>query len=117
MSMGLVIGGVIIQNGMSEQGANLHAAGLPPALLEEFTGGDAAANVARIMDISDLGQRQAVQDAFASSLRTMWIAMCVITAVGMVSSFWITKSVLSKDHTETKTGLKEKEEGVARNGI
>jgi MFS family permease len=105
MSVGLVVGGVIIQNGMSKRAGNLRAAGLSPALLSDFTGGDAAANVDQIGRIGVIGQRHAVQEAFAWSLQQMWIVMVVFTAVGLIASAFITKAVLSKEHVETKTGL------------
>jgi MFS family permease len=110
MSVGLVVGGVIIQNGMSKRSGDLRAAGLSPSLVDDFTGGDATANVDQVGRITNNGQRQAVREAFAWSLQQMWIVMVAFTAVGLVASVFITKAVLSKEHTETKTGIKEKED-------
>lgn len=112
-SMSIVIGGVVIQNSMSLQASHLRAAGLSPALVRDFTGGDAAANVNMIKQIADPAQRLAVKEAFAWSLRNMWILMTGVAAVGALASWCIQTSVLSKEHTETKTGLQEKKEGRA----
>lgn len=107
-SMSVVIAGVVIQNSMSQQSAGLKAAGLSPELLRDFTGGDAVANVEQVVDIMDAGQRRAVQEAFATSLQKTWILMTAISGFGFLVSLFIIKSVLSKEHTETKTGIKDK---------
>ncbi|KAH0349305.1 putative MFS transporter, partial [Aureobasidium melanogenum] len=108
-SMSIVIAGVVIQNSMASKSSALRAAGLSPKLLSEFTGGDAAANVELIKNIPDVGQRNAVKAAFAFSLQRTWILMTAVSAFGLVASFFIVRSHLSKEHTETKTGIKEKE--------
>jgi MFS family permease len=108
-SMSIVIAGVVIQNSMASRSAALAAAGLSPKLLSDFTGGDASANVEMIKDIVDVGQRNAVKEAFAFSLQRTWILMTAVSACGFVASFFIVRHHLSKEHTETKTGIKEKE--------
>lgn len=108
-SMSIVIAGVVIQNSMASRSSALRSAGLPPKLLSEFTGGDAAANVEMIKNIVDVGQRNAVKEAFAFSLQRTWILMTAVSAFGFAASFFIVRSHLSKEHTETKTGIKEKE--------
>ncbi|KAG9962650.1 putative MFS transporter, partial [Aureobasidium melanogenum] len=108
-SMSIVIAGVVIQNSMASKSSALRAAGLSPKLLSEFTGGDAAANVEMIKNIVDVGQRNAVKEAFAFSLQRTWILMTAVSAFGLAASFFIVRSQLSKEHTETKTGIKEKE--------
>lgn len=109
-SMSIVIAGVVIQNSMASRSSALAAAGLSPKRIADFTGGDASANVEMIKDIVDVGQRNAVKDAFAFSLQRTWILMTAVSAFGLVASFFIVKSHLSKEHTETKTGIKEKEQ-------
>jgi len=109
-SMSIVIDGVVIQNSMASRSSALAAAGLSPKLLADFTGGDASANVEMIKDIVDVAQRNAVKEAFAFSLQRTWILMTAVSAFGLVASFFIVKSHLSKEHTETKTGIKEKEQ-------
>lgn len=116
-SMSIVIAGVVIQNSMSSRSADLRAAGLSPQLLAEFTGGDAAANVEQIRTIADKAQRDAVKDAFAFSLQRTWILMTAMSAFGLVASVFVIKSVLSKEHTETKTGIKEKTTEVSSSSL
>lgn len=108
-SMSIVIAGVVIQNSMASRSSALRSAGLSPELLSEFTGGDAAANVELIKNIADVGQRNAVKKAFAFSLQRTWILMTAVSAFGFAASFFIVRSHLSKEHTETKTGIKEKD--------
>lgn len=107
-SMSIVIGGVVIQNSMAMQKPQLMAAGLSPSLLNDFTGGDAAANVEIIKTIADAGQREAVKKAFAYSLRNMWILMAAVGGVSCLVSVFIGRAHLSEDHVETTTGIKEK---------
>lgn len=109
-SMSIVIGGVVIQNSMAMRRPQLMAAGLSPSLLNDFTGGDAAANVEIIKTITDLGQREAVKEAFAYSLRNMWILMTAVAGVGLLVSVFVARTHLSEDHVETTTGIKEKTE-------
>lgn len=109
-AMSIVIGGVVIQNSMAMQKTQLMAAGLSGSLLNDFAGGDAAANVEKIKTIVNEGQREAVKAAFAHSLRNMWILMTAMAGIGLVLSLFIARAHLSKEHTETRTGIKEKQE-------
>jgi hypothetical protein len=81
-------------------------------LLDAFSAGKAAANVDLIRDITDPMQRAAVEQAFAWSLHNMWIMYCGVAGVGFLASLFIKHNHLSTEHTETKTGLKEKREIV-----
>jgi hypothetical protein len=106
-SSSVVIGGVVFQNGMQLQIPKLNLAGVAPDIVTRLTGSDAAANVMLVASIADLGQRDAVKEAFAWSLRNLWILYTVMGLVGAIASVFITREVLSKDHTETVTGLKK----------
>ena len=107
MAMSIVIGGVIFQNGMNHRIPYLEAAGLNSTFTKAFSHGEAAASVELIKEIADAGQRIAVEDAFAWSLRNMWIAYTVIMVVGLVASAFIKHNVLSTVHTETQTGIEK----------
>lgn len=109
-AMSIVIGGVVIQNSMANQRSKLLAAGLSSKLIQDFAGGDAAANVEIIKTIANEGQRDAVKAAFAYSLSNVWILMTAMAGAGVVASFFVARTHLSKEHTETKTGIKEKME-------
>ncbi|KKK22002.1 MFS drug transporter [Aspergillus ochraceoroseus] len=108
MAMSVVIGGVVFQNSMNLKQASLRDAGLSTSLLDEFTGAEAAANVLSVQTIPDPLQRMAVKNAFAWSVRNIWILYTCLAAIGLVASALITKQHLSKEHVETKTGLREK---------
>ena len=107
-SMGIVIGGVIFQNGMDHKIPLLQKSiGLNQTVVDAFSHGQAQANVELIRNISDVVQRDAIQDAFAWSLRNMWIAFTAIAAVGLIISAFIAHKDLSEEHTETRTGINE----------
>ncbi|PYH72313.1 MDR family MFS transporter [Aspergillus vadensis CBS 113365] len=109
MAMSVVLGGVVFQNSMDMRQGGLKAAGLSSSLLAEFSGTEAAANVEAVRAVQDPTQRQAVADAYAWSLRNMWIMYACLAACGFVASVFITRQHLSEEHVETKTGLKEKQ--------
>lgn len=102
---------------MSLQTSKLRSAGLSDSLAEQLSGDSAAANIVTIKSIEDPIQLLAVKQAFSWSLRNMWILYTAVAACGVIASAFVTKQRLSKEHTETKTGLRmevsrEKEEGV-----
>lgn len=107
MAAAIVIGGVIFQNSMNARIPSLRAAGLDAPMLEKLSNGDAAANVEMISKISDLGLREAVQDAYAGSLRNIWIVFAVVSGIGIVASLFMRHRDLATEHTETRTGVAE----------
>lgn len=112
ISLSIVSGGVIFQNGMQLQRSNLQESGLPTDLVEKLSGA-AATNINLIATISNQAQELAVKQAFAWSLRNLWIMCTCMAACGLLAGALVTKKELSKEHTETQTGLKKKTEVVA----
>ncbi|KAL8993488.1 MAG: hypothetical protein Q9169_006307 [Polycauliona sp. 2 TL-2023] len=110
MSISIVVGGVIFQNSMQDRGSVLSAAGLSTDIVHKFAGDDAAANVMVISTITDAAQKLAIKEAFAWSLRNMWILYTCMSFLGIVASVFLEKRELSKEHVETKTGLVKKED-------
>ncbi|KAI7159220.1 putative MFS transporter [Hortaea werneckii] len=106
-SMSIVIGGVIFQNGMDMRASALKGAGLASDLVEAFSGGEAAASVELVGTIENAARRRAAEDAFAWSLRNMWIFFTAIAGVGVLAAFFVRQKDLSKEHTETKTGIEQ----------
>lgn len=106
-SMSIVLGGVVFQNGMSSRSATLRAAGLTDVQVEALSGAEAAANVDIVSTISAASQQRAVKEAFAWSLRNMWIMYACISVLGLVGSIFVVHGHLSREHTETKTGIKQ----------
>ncbi|KAL9091063.1 MAG: hypothetical protein Q9165_004990 [Trypethelium subeluteriae] len=104
-SLSIVLGGVVFQNGMTARRSSLVAAGLSESVVEAFSGDRAAANVGIIKSVHDDAQRHAIQDAFAWSLRNMFIMYTCAASVAMVASAFIKQQHLSTEHTETKTGI------------
>ena len=113
VSLSIVIGGVIFQNGMHLQESILQARGLPADLVHSLSGPDAATNINLIATISNPAQKMAVQQAFAWSLRNLWILCAGMAALGLLAVGLVTQKELSREHTETQTGLKKEKEDVA----
>ncbi|TKA73785.1 hypothetical protein B0A49_02846 [Cryomyces minteri] len=109
-SMSIVLGGVVFQNSMQMNAPGLRAVGLPADITQQLSGSTAAANVMVVGTIADPAQKLAVKQVFAGSLRNMWILYTCVSACGLAASGFIAKSVLSKEHSETKTGLRKKKD-------
>ena len=113
--MSVVIGGVIFQNQMSQRAANLDLSALPPAVAAALTSGSAGSSTTLVNALPP-AQKQPVLDAYAASLSTMWIFYTVTGLCSFAASLAIGKRVLSKEHTEVKTGIAaQEEERVERN--
>ena len=110
LSLSIVIGGVVFQNGMSLRAPQLRASGLPSNITDQFSGAAAAANVMVISTLQDPAQKLVVKEAFAWSLRNLWILFTSVAVCGIIATAFISKQVLGREHTETKTGLKKEEE-------
>ncbi|KAE8453182.1 hypothetical protein EG329_011249 [Mollisiaceae sp. DMI_Dod_QoI] len=106
-AMSIVIGGVIFQNSMNIRVKALSAPplSLPSNITDLLSKGQAAANVIAVNLIQDPVQKLAVKEAYAWSLRNMWIFYVVISALCIVATLFIKRRVLSKEHVETKTGI------------
>ncbi|KAJ4300847.1 hypothetical protein N0V90_002935 [Kalmusia sp. IMI 367209] len=105
-SLAIVIGSVVFQTGMDIRAPDLVAAGLPKNVTQLLSGHSAGANVMLIESITDPVQKLAVNNAFAGSLKSLWILCTCMGACSIVASVFIRKRVLSTVHTEVKTGLK-----------
>ncbi|KAJ5508684.1 Major facilitator superfamily domain general substrate transporter [Penicillium freii] len=101
----VVIGGVVFQNSMTKRQASLLDSGMSPSMAAQMSG-DASASIEYIGSINDKAQLLAVREAFAWSLRNMWILYTCMSALGILFSLFIPKVKLNKEHVETKTGLK-----------
>lgn len=102
---------------MATRNPLLRSANLSPENLSKYSGADAAANVEYIGTIKDAGQRMAVKQAFAWSMRNMWIFYACVGAISVIASLFIKEETMHRgEHVETKTGIsemrgKEREEG------
>ena len=109
-SLSVVIGGVIFQNSMDIRVPSLATppTNLPANIIDLLSKGGAAANVMFAGTIQDPVQKLAVRDAYAWSMRNMWILYTSISALAVVSSAFIKRHHLKQGHVETKTGIKKK---------
>ncbi|KAE9366564.1 MFS multidrug transporter-like protein [Stipitochalara longipes BDJ] len=105
MSLSVVVGGVVFQNSMDARQPSLVAAGLSESVLKALSGSQAAANVAITQSIQDASQRQVVLEAFAWSMRNMFILYTCLAAIPIVACMFIKHEKLNTEHTETKTGI------------
>ena len=108
-SLAIVIGGVLFSNGMDSQKAKYLEKGLSVNLTQTFSGSSAAANVMLLRTISDPMQQMVVKDAFAHSLRGVWILSTCTAACAVLGCGFISKQMLSKVHVEVRTGLEKNE--------
>lgn len=108
LSLSVIVGGIVFQQSMDLRRSNLIAAGLPLSVVEELSGKNAGANVDVGRNLPPL-QDRAVKDAFAWSIRNMFIMFTILGALNIVASLFIKKTKLSKEHRETITGLKNKD--------
>jgi hypothetical protein len=108
ISLGVIVGGIVFQQSMDLRRTALTQAGLSNAILDDLSGKNAGANV-NIAQSLPPTQELAVKQAFAWSIRNMFIMFTCISALSIVASFFVVKTKLSKEHTETVTGLKKAE--------
>ncbi|KAF2014282.1 MFS drug transporter [Aaosphaeria arxii CBS 175.79] len=104
-SLSLVIGSVVFQNSMGATHSALVSAGLGAEALEALASDKAAANVDIVKTIQDPAMRRAVQEAFAWSMRNMFITYTAIAAVAVFASAFVKHTKLRTKHEETKTGV------------
>ena len=104
-ALSVVVGGVVFQNSMTARQPTLAATGLGSSILEALAGDKAAANVNIVKTVMDATQHQAVQDAFAWSVRNIFIMYTCIAGVTVVASVFIKQKQMSTEHSETKTGV------------
>lgn len=114
-AISVVLGGVVFQNGMQSQSESLRLA-LGSPIAEDFSGGSAGANVGLLSTLQP-AQLQVVRDAYAKSLRGIWILYTCIAGVGLLVSLLITKQKLKKGsrsstHTEIKDRVNDAEAGT-----
>ena len=114
ISISVILGGVVFQNSMDARQRDVLSSpslGFSADVLAKLTGKEAAANIALPSMLSDERQRAAVTEAFAWSMRNMWIMYTAFAGLGVLASVWIRNGVLSSGHSETVTGIKKEKQG------
>jgi len=93
---------------MEKRGGEFRGVGLSANLTSLLTE-NAAAHVGLIAEIEDMGQRMIVQEAFAGSLRGIWITCACAAGVAVLCSGFVSGKSLTRDHVETRTGVNNDE--------
>lgn len=106
-AIAVITGGILFQNSMLIRQKDLREAGLPAAVIQILSGDSAVANVNEIARITSPEQKMAVMDAFAWSLRNIWIMCTCLVFCGVIATTFIRRHELSNEHVETKTGIKK----------
>jgi hypothetical protein len=106
-SIGIVVGGVIFQNGIQDHATELKDS--LGAIADAFLGG-AATSSTEIVDKLPDAQRAVARMVYFESLKNVWIFSVAISAMGLLATVGIRKSKLSKEHEVVKTGLDAEEE-------
>lgn len=111
--LSVVVGQVIFQSKMKSHYTDFIRAGIPPNLSSTLSNGNTVSTTFLIQNLP-VAQQDLIKSVTTSSLSKIWIFYTAISFVGFAASLGIGKKVLSKEHTETKTGLQaEKEPGGA----
>lgn len=112
-TLGIAIGGVVFQNQIYQK---LLAYPLLAAKAKEYS--QEASSLVQVINAMDdaLPQKAQLVQAYADSLKTIWIVMCALSAVALLSSFAVKAYTLDIEH-QTEQGFeserkKEDVEGV-----
>ncbi|KAF2404260.1 hypothetical protein EJ06DRAFT_194348 [Trichodelitschia bisporula] len=101
-AVGVVLGQVVFQSQMERQFDRLREAGIGESIVEALARGGAIAEApARLTDVQD----ELVRSVKTGSMAKMWILFTVVSGIGLLASFGISKVKLSSEHVEVKPGL------------
>lgn len=108
-ALSVVGGGAAFANGMAVREGALVRAGVDAGVARELAGAEAAAaNVERVGELlrgEEAMLQGVVREAYAGALRNVWILYACVAGVAVVATLFVERSVLSDEHTETKTGI------------
>lgn len=101
-AIGVAIGGVVFQNQIKEK---LLAYPLLAGMATEYSK-DATALVQLIQSMDEGLEKTQLKEAYADSLKMIWIVMCALSGAALVSTFFVKGYSLEVEH-KTLQGLKE----------
>ena len=101
-SLGVAIGGVVFQNQIKQK---LLSYELLAPLAGQYSK-DATALVSIIKGMEEGTMKTQLIQAYADSLKTIWVVMCALSAVAMVASIFIKGYSLEQEH-KTLQGFHE----------
>ncbi|CAK7231062.1 hypothetical protein SCUCBS95973_007785 [Sporothrix curviconia] len=102
-TISVVLGGVVFQNQMQRQHDSL-VASMGASAADLLTGSSAASSVYLVDDLTGPALT-AARMAYWNAIQTMYIMYAAMAGAGLVVSFFITQTTLSKEHVDHKTGL------------
>ncbi|TGO26401.1 hypothetical protein BPAE_0060g00160 [Botrytis paeoniae] len=105
-AIGVAIGGVVFQNQIKEK---LLADPLLASMATEYSK-DATALVQLIQNMDEGLEKTQLKEAYADSLKMIWIVMCALCGAALVSSLFVKGYSLEVEH-KTLQGLKEEKKG------
>ena len=108
-AISVVLGSVAFNNEM-ENRSDVLVDVLGPRAASQLSGENAGASVDIVAELP-AAERAVVKEAFAQSLRTMWIMYVALAAMAVLVGLLVKGQVLSEVHVETKTGLDALAEG------
>ncbi|EXJ87054.1 hypothetical protein A1O3_04011 [Capronia epimyces CBS 606.96] len=106
-AVSVVLGGVVFNNELSKKEGYLRTV-LSPEDARILTSSSFAATTGFVRRLHG-AQKHAVNVAYTSSMRTMWIFYTAFAAFGILISLFISKKELSRTHETAKTGIAEQE--------
>ncbi|KAL2408082.1 Efflux pump dotC [Exophiala dermatitidis] len=106
-SVSVVLGGVVVNNELAKKYSGLRKV-LPPADAARLTSSSFGSTTSFVRSLHGV-QKQAVNEAYTSSLRSMWIFYTAFSAFGIFVSLFITRKELSRTHEKARTGIEEQE--------
>jgi MFS family permease len=101
-SLGVAIGGVVFQNQIKQK---LLSYPLLAPLATEYSK-DATALVRIIKGMQEGAEKRQLIQAYADSLKTIWVVMCALSAVALVANLFIKGYSLEQEH-KTLQGFHE----------
>ena len=114
LAISIVLGQVIFQGQVQQQAASLRAQRISESIVTSISTGD---SVTLTPQLNGLGAQEldVVRQALATAFSKVWILYACASFVGFIASFGIVGRVLTSDHKETVTGLKN--HGFNKNGV
>ncbi|KAL2437086.1 Efflux pump dotC [Exophiala dermatitidis] len=106
-SVSVVLGGVVVNNELAKKYSGLRKV-LSPADAARLTSSSFGSTTSFVRSLHGV-QKQAVNEAYTSSLRSMWIFYTAFSAFGIFVSLFITRKELSRTHEKARTGIEEQE--------
>lgn len=113
-AVGVAVGGTIFQNQIRRE---LQAYPQLAPLAEQYSS-DAASlvQVIRAMEGEELEQRAQLVQAYADALKIVWVTMCGLAGLALISSFFV-KGLDINVPLETEQGFKEKKREAEGNAV